>query len=140
MRTDKSSCVIADNPNVQLDPEVYNAARGLSAKQRLILAEKYANWSAQLAASARQMDSTIIKDIPEPAQLPNGFILINLSKWRKERLYKMAKECRFALRDVFGWALTHASQSLEEEVRLTRITGLPPRNRPQLVSCIPDRN
>jgi hypothetical protein len=64
VRNNKSSCVSADNLNVLLDAALYKQVCGMGAKQRLALAEIYAKWSTQLVASATQMDSTLIKEIP----------------------------------------------------------------------------
>ena len=67
MRNNKSSCVSTDNLNVLLDAALYKQVCGMGAKQRLALAQIYDRWSAQLVASARQMDSTPVKEIPAPA-------------------------------------------------------------------------
>ena len=123
MRADSNFQMIKDNPNILLDPEVYKLARGLSSKKRLALAKKFSNWSAQLAASARQMDSTLVTDIPRPSQIPQGFMLINMDEWSKQRLHEMAREIGCELRTVLGFFLMDATRYLEKQVSLRRMIG-----------------
>jgi hypothetical protein len=123
VKNNQPSCVIADSPNFLFDTEVYSVIRGLNAKQRLALAEKFANWSEQIAASARQMDPSI-SDAPMPSTMPKGFILINMSEGKKKRLAEMAKEAKLELRTVLKNALFGATQMLKEDIKLMRLMGV----------------
>jgi len=60
-----------DNANGPIDPELYNEAQVMNARQRIYLAEKFIRWAAQLTASARQMDPTVAKDDPATASKNN---------------------------------------------------------------------
>jgi hypothetical protein len=140
VRTGKSSCVIADNPNVLLDHEIYKEARGMNAKQRLALAEKFTNWAEQLAASAFQMDPTVAKDVPEPAQIPRGYIMINIPQDDKKQLMKNARECGLDLRSVMTFVLRETVRRLQKEVMLTRLTGQKKQGRVELGDALLQKN
>lgn len=58
---------MVDDPNILIEPELLEEVREWDAKKRIYLAEKFTRWAAQLNASARQINSTLVKEIPAPA-------------------------------------------------------------------------
>lgn len=109
-----------------LEPELRELCGELDAIQRAKTAEKFMRWADQLTESAMRMDPKLIPLVPPP-KVPRGFILVNLAKWREEKIRALAKEFGCDLRSVLGWAITTTWMDLEEKLKIARMVGISPR-------------
>jgi hypothetical protein len=116
-----------------LEPELRELCGELTAIERAKTAEKFMRWADQLTRSAVLMDRDLVTRVPQPA-VPRGFFLVNLAKWQREKLQRLARATGVDLRAVLNWALTKTRIELEERIRIAELAGVHPRECWKLIA------